>query len=63
VTEFDIDSGHFRSLVRKFGIELRPDLDLAERNVLTKKIADELLDELRQRWVDAEVPPASSPDP
>jgi ATP-dependent Clp protease ATP-binding subunit ClpC len=63
VTEFDIDSGHFTSLVRKFGFGLRPDLDLAARNVLTKRIAEELLNELRQRWTDAEVPPSSTLDP
>jgi ATP-dependent Clp protease ATP-binding subunit ClpC len=62
-TEIDIDSGHLTSLVRKFGFELRPELDLAARNALTKKIASELLNELRQRWTDAEVPPSPTSEP
>jgi ATP-dependent Clp protease ATP-binding subunit ClpC len=61
--ELEMDSGRFTSLVRKFGISLRPDLDLAARNTYTKKIANELLDELRQRWADAVVPPSPTPEP
>lgn len=63
LTELDIDSGQFTSLVRRFGFELRPDLDLAARNSLTKQIAAELLSDLRQRWEDAEIPPTSTPEP
>ena len=61
--ELEMDGAHFTSLVRKFGISLRPDLDLATRNTYTKKIANELLDELRQRWADAVVPPSPTPEP
>jgi ATP-dependent Clp protease ATP-binding subunit ClpC len=62
LTEIDSDSGRVTSLVRKLGLSLRPDLDFAARDVLTKKIANELLDELRQRWADAAVPPSSTPE-
>ncbi len=61
--ELEMDGVRFTSLVRKFGISLRPDLDLATRNTYTKKIANELLDELRQRWADAVVPPSPTPEP
>ncbi len=63
LTEIDSDSGRVTSLVRKLGLSLRPDLGFAARDVLTKKIANELLDELRQRWADAAVPPSSTPEP
>jgi ATP-dependent Clp protease ATP-binding subunit ClpC len=62
LTELDTDNERFTSLVRKLGLSLRPDLDFAIRNAYTEKFADELLDELRQRWADVAVPPSSTPE-
>jgi hypothetical protein len=61
--EFQTDSERFTSLVRKFGINLRPDLDLDARNTYTTTIANELLDQLRQRWADAVAPPSPTFEP
>jgi ATP-dependent Clp protease ATP-binding subunit ClpC len=61
--ELEMDHGRLTSLVRKFGISLRPDLDLAARNTYTKKIANDLLDELRQRWADAVISSPPTPEP
>jgi ATP-dependent Clp protease ATP-binding subunit ClpC len=63
LVEFETDSERFTSLVRKFGINLRPDLDLDARNTYTTTIANELLDQLRQRWADAVAPPSPTFEP
>ena len=63
LVEFQTDSERFTSLVRKFGINLRPDLDLDARNTYTTTIANELLDQLRQRWADAVAPPSPTFEP
>jgi ATP-dependent Clp protease ATP-binding subunit ClpC len=63
LVEFETDSERFTSLVRKYGINLRPDLDLDVRNTYTTTIANELLDQLRQRWADAVAPPSPTSEP
>jgi ATP-dependent Clp protease ATP-binding subunit ClpC len=63
LVEFETDSERFTSLVRQFGINLRPDLDLDARNTYTTTIANELLDQLRQRWADAVAPPSPTFEP
>jgi ATP-dependent Clp protease ATP-binding subunit ClpC len=62
LTELESDLGRLTSLVRRLGLSLRPDLDFTTRTAYTEKFANELLDELRQRWLDVAIPPSSTPE-
>ncbi|HEY5304678.1 MAG TPA: Clp protease N-terminal domain-containing protein [Acidimicrobiales bacterium] len=50
------ESSAFRSLVRAMGQQLRSDLDASELDSRAERIADDLLTQLRQSWVEPERP-------
>jgi ATP-dependent Clp protease ATP-binding subunit ClpC len=54
--QVQFDGTIFRGLVRALGQQLRPELDAAALDHHADRIADDLLTQLRQRWVDPETP-------
>jgi ATP-dependent Clp protease ATP-binding subunit ClpC len=50
------DSAMFRGVVRAVGQQLRPDLDATALDDLAAKIADDLFNQLRQRWAEPGTP-------
>jgi ATP-dependent Clp protease ATP-binding subunit ClpC len=50
--QVQFDDTLFRGLVRALGQQLRPDLEAAALDDQADQIADNLLTQLRQRWVD-----------